>query len=210
MDRGNRPWRLAAGTKFSRSAVGLISLAASLVVSLVLGVSVGSSSVQTPTIHVLSNRADLISGGDALVSIDVPPRVNTNGIRVSLNGQGITRFFALRPNGRFEGLVAGLINGPNTLEARLPNGTRQQLTITNHPNGGPVIAGPQLQPWVCQSTAVDGHCNQPPSYAYVYESTDPTKQGLQAYDPNNPPSDVAQTTTDQGVSVPFIVRIETG
>ena len=209
MDRGIRP-RAADGSMLSRSVVGVITLAASLVVFLVSGVSVGTSSVQTPIIHVLSNRADLISGGDALVSIDVPPRVNTNGIRVSLNGQGITRFFTLRPNGRFEGLVTGLINGPNTLEARLPNGTRRQITITNHPNGGPVIAGPQLQPWVCQSTATDAQCNQPPSYSYAYESTDPTKQGLQPYDPNNPPSDVAQTTTDQGVSVPFIVRIETG
>jgi len=194
----------------SRSVVGVIALAATFVVSLASGVSVGASSLQTPIIHVLSNRADLISGGDALVSIDVPPHFNTNGIRVSLNGQGITRFFTLRPNGRFEGLVTGLINGPNTLEARLPNGTRQQITITNHQNGGPVIAGPQLQPWVCQSTATDAQCNQPPSYSYAYESTDPSKQGLQPYDPNNPPSDVAQTTTDQGVSVPFIVRIETG
>src|SRR2546428_11289492 len=205
-----RARRLTRGTTFSRSAFGLTSLVASLVVFRASGVSVGSSSVQTPIVHVLSNRADLVSGGDALVSIDVPPRVNTSGVRVYLNGQNITRSFALRPNGRFEGLVSGLVNGSNTLQARLPDGTRQQITITNHANGGPVLSGPQLQPWVCQSTAVDTQCNQPPSYTYVYQSTDPTKQGLQPYDPNNPPSDVAQTTTDQGVSVPFIVRIETG
>ena len=180
-----------------------------LFVAAVIACAAPAASANVPIIHVLSNRADLISGGDALVSIDVP-RVNTNGVRVYLNGQNITRSFALRPNGRFDGVVTGLVKGPNTLQARLPDGTRQQITITNHPNGGPVVAGPQLQPWVCQSTAVDGQCNQPPSYAYVYESTDPTKQGLQPYDPNNPPSDVAQTTTDQGVSVPFIVRIETG
>lgn len=41
-------------------------------------------------------------------------------------------------------------------------------------------------------------------------SSNPAKQGFQPYDPTNPPSDVAQTTTDQGVTVPFIVRIETG
>src|SRR5258708_38710313 len=33
---------------------------------------------------------------------------------------------------------------------------------------------------------------------------------LQPYDPSNPPSDVATTTTDTGVTVPFIVREETG
>ena len=41
-------------------------------------------------------------------------------------------------------------------------------------------------------------------------STDPAKSGFQPYDPSSPPSDVAQTTTDQGVTVPFIVRVETG
>ena len=33
---------------------------------------------------------------------------------------------------------------------------------------------------------------------------------LQPYDPANPPSDVANTTTDQGKTVPFIVRQERG
>jgi len=31
-----------------------------------------------------------------------------------------------------------------------------------------------------------------------------------AYDPSNPPTDVSQTTTDQGKTVPYIVRIEKG
>ena len=202
--------RLGYGTTFKRSALALIFLVAGLLVFLGSGASVASARVQTPLIHVLSNRADLMSAGDALVSIELSPRVNPNSVRVYLNGHNITTDFAVRPNGRFEGLVTGLVDGPNTLQVRLPDGTRQQITITNHPNGGPVLSGPQLQPWVCQSTAVDAQCNQPPSYRYSYVSTDPSKQGLQDYDPNNPPSDVAQTTTDQGVTVPFIVRTETG
>jgi hypothetical protein len=196
-------------TTFKRSALALIFLVAGLVTFLG-SASAASASVQTPIIQVLSNRADLISGRDALVSINVPPGVNTNGVRVYRNGQNITGSFALRPNGRFEGVVTGLVNGKNTLGARLPDGTSQRITITNHPHGGPVIAGPQLQPWVCQSSAVDAKCDQPPTYTYVYKSTDSTKQGLQPYDPSNPPSDVAQTTTDQGVTAPFIVRVETG
>ena len=31
-----------------------------------------------------------------------------------------------------------------------------------------------------------------------------------SYDPNHPPSDVATTTTDNGHSVPYIVRVERG
>ena len=57
---------------------------------------------------------------------------------------------------------------------------------------------------------LDAQCNQAPSYSYAYRSTDPTKQGFQPYDPANPPSDVAQTTTDNGQTLPFVVRVETG
>jgi hypothetical protein len=81
------------------------------------------------------------------------------------------------------------------------------VTITNHPNGGPVFSGPQVQPWVCQSGAQDAQCNQPASYQFRYKSTGGS---FGNYDPSNPPSDVATTTTDQGRTVPYIVRVETG
>jgi hypothetical protein len=184
----------------------LLLLAAGLATFLASG-SVAAARTRTPIIHVLSNRADLISGGEALVAIDLPPRVDPRRVRVYMNGRYIQRNFALRPNGRYEGLVTNLRDGENVLYARLPNGTTQHITITNHPNGGPVLSGLQLQPWVCQSTAVDAQCNEPPSYKYVYYSTGGS---VQPYDPDNPPSDVATATTDQGVQVPWIVRIETG
>jgi hypothetical protein len=197
-------------TTIKRSVLALALLVAGVLVFLGAGANVASARVRTPIIHVLSNRADLVSGGNALVSIDLSARIKPSRVRVSLNGHYIQRDFAVRPNGRYEGLVTNLNDGQNVLYVRLPDGTQQRITITNHPNGGPVLSGPQLEPWVCQSTAVDVECNQPPSYRYVYQSTDSSKQGFQSYDPDNPPSDVAQTTTDQGVTVPFIVRIETG
>jgi hypothetical protein len=52
-------------------------------------------------IKVLSNRAALVSGGDALVEV-VP-----GATRVKLNGEDITSAFAVRPNGRYIGLVTG-------------------------------------------------------------------------------------------------------
>src|SRR5581483_2964963 len=84
------------------------------------------------------------------------------------------------------------------------------ITITNHPIGGPVFAGPQAQPWKCQKTAVDKDCNQPIAYSYVYKSTNPFGSGFKPYDPAHPPSDVATTTTDNGATVPFVVRVEMG
>ena len=91
-------------------------------------------------IKVLSNRADLISGGDALVEVLLPAGVSASGVKIDVDGRDITSAFALRPNGRYMGLVTGLTNGPNLLTARTP-GAGAQITITNHPIGGPVFSG---------------------------------------------------------------------
>src|SRR5436190_114486 len=48
----------------------------------------------------------------------------------------------------------------------------------------------------------------PPTYAYEYKSS--LTGALETYDPSNPPSDIENTTTDNGQTVPFIIRIETG
>src|SRR5207248_9579458 len=67
-------------------------------------------------IVVLSNRADLISGGDALVELVVPPGIIEalrNGgnvkIQAALNGISVPKdTFALRQDGRVLGVVRGL------------------------------------------------------------------------------------------------------
>jgi hypothetical protein len=94
--------------------------------------------------------------------------------------------------------------------ASLPDGRGARLTITNHPLGGPVFSGPQIKPWTCQEDALDAQCNQKPTISYYYK---PSSGGaLQPYDPENPPSadSIAETTTTEGVTVPFIVREEVG
>ena len=111
-------------------------------------------------IRVISNRADLISGGDALVEIIVPPGIiqaMQNGnqkIKASLDSQPLPQdVFALRPNGRIIGLVTGLKVGDNTLTVQTP-GNAMSIVITNHPIGGPVFSGgSQLQPWICATSA---------------------------------------------------------
>ncbi len=161
------------------------------------------------SISVLSGRADLVSGGSALVAIKLP-RSDMRSVKVTLGHSNVTKSFAVRADGRFEALLTGLHLGRNVLQAELPSGWGSRITLINHPLGGPIIAGPQLHPWICEPGATDKQCDKPTTYKYVYMSTDPSKQGFQPYDPSNPPSDVAQTTTDQGVKVPFIVRVETG
>jgi hypothetical protein len=166
-----------------------------------------AQAADAPKIHVLSNRADLISAGDVLVAVDIGS-ADPGSVRVTVGDRDVTDAFAMRPNGRYEGLVEGLAVGENELAATVPDAPAAHLTIVDHPNGGPVFSGPQVQPWVCQDGARDAQCNQPETYEYEYRSS--VTGQFAAYDPDNPPSDVAQTTTDEGVTVPFVVRIETG
>jgi hypothetical protein len=158
-------------------------------------------------IQVLSNRADLVSAGDALVAVRLPKGVRAKRVHVKAGGKDVTGAFSRRTNGRFEGLVSNLPIGKTTLTATAPNARKGHLKIVDHPNGGPDFSGPQVQPWVCQATAVDKQCNQPPTYSFSYQNT---TGAFGPYDPDNPPSDVAQTTTDNGKTVPFIIRTETG
>jgi len=171
-------------------------------------------------ISVVSNRADLISGGDALVSVDLLD-TSPRAIRVELNGTNITSAFAVRPNGRYEGLVTGLEEGKNILRVRPGNGVGRWIEITNHPIGGPVFSGEQIQPWLCRThlqggttpalgPAVDEKCNAAaPVVELFYRST-----GNQwvVYDPSSPPdpSAILQTTTDEGKTVPFVIQRVTG
>ena len=103
-------------------------------------------------IDVLSNRADLISAGDALVEVKLPAGTDPASVVVTDDGRDVSSAFALNADGRFLGLVEGLDLGDNVLTATLPDGSGARITIVNHPNGGPVFSGPQVQPWVCQET----------------------------------------------------------
>ena len=175
----------------------------------------GSGSLAAAT---LSNRADLISGGDALVEIVAPKTLDARQITVRLNGADVSARFARRADGRILGRVEGLVDGPNTLTASVGAGAAQQLLVTNHPVGGPVFSGPQMQPWRCDTQAVavglgpatDAECNAPTRYRLVYKHAVTGK--FRPYDPAEPPSPmfIARTKTDAGKAVPYVVRIETG
>jgi hypothetical protein len=182
------------------------SLVAALII--VLAAPATASAAPALSIDVISNRADLISAGDALVAVDVPDGVDPATVQVTDDGRDVTGAFARRANGRFEGLVSGLGLGANELAATAPGADPASVTVTNHPNGGPVLSGPQIQPWACTNGSSDPQCEQPPSYRYEYKSS--VDGQLHDYDPDHPPADVAETTTQTGVTVPFVVRIETG
>ena len=183
-----------------------------------------ASSGENLAIRVLSNRADLISDGDAYVEIILPSGARAADLTVLDDERDVTPAFAARAGGRVTGLVTGLSLGPNVLTATLPDGSGARITITNHPRGGPILAGPQIQPWVCQDGAVDKQCNAPTTFEFMYApagigGSGATVPGVgagtsswQPYDPEDPPpsDQVATTTTDEGRTVPYIIRVETG
>src|SRR3954462_10990089 len=165
-------------------------------------------------IRVLSNRADLVSGDDALVEVTSPAGTSAGDLTLDVDGRDVTSAFDVRETGRLVGLVSGLHLRANVLTARAPDGSHSPLTITDNPIGGPTVAGEQTQPWLWTTEdnglgkATDAQCDAPSKVEYFYKSTG--GGSLQSYDPANPPSDVAQTKTDQGKTVPYIVRRERG
>jgi hypothetical protein len=159
-------------------------------------------------IEAVSNRADLVSGGDVLVRLTLPPGLARTGkASLALNGQKLNATLNPAPDGRgYLVLVSGMAPGSNALTLSVP-GRAVQLDVTNHPIGGPVFSGPQIQPWTCRAGALDAQCNRPAVYQYFYRPSVGT--AFLPYDPANPATDVMQTTTSKGESVPYIVRVET-
>jgi hypothetical protein len=181
-----------------------------------------SNARDTLSIQTLSVRADLVSGGRVLTRILVPDGAPAQHPEVELNGRDVSGWFAMRADHQIEGLVRHLRLGPNRLVARSA-GLRAELTITNHPIGGPIFSGPQIKPWKCQAGATDPQCDQKPTYSYQYVPVATNSVGLgitgvasvgtfRPYDPQSPPPSalIATATTRNGVTVPFIVREEIG
>ena len=184
-------------------------------------------------IEVLSSPADMVTGGDALVQVSIPRTVPLHKATVSLNGNDITGTLELDAAARtLTGMVTGLQLGDNTLHAD-SNGQGNgrptaDLTLKNHPVTGPIFSGPQQQPFVCKTVSqglgapladnqagvgmpVAGgwskDCSANTIVEFLYRTTGGQFRAL----PAGPlPADVAQTTTLDGRTVPYVVRREKG
>lgn len=116
-----------------------------------------ASALATPKnveIQTLSNRADLISSGDALVEVRLPKNLAPKNLELRLNGRDVTsQFHYIAAENRLVALLGGLVEGANKLVADANGNGKGRpyatLEITNHSRGGPVFSGPQMQPWIC-------------------------------------------------------------
>jgi len=179
------------------------------------------------SIEVLSGRADTIAGGDALIRVDVPRNVPLHKVTIKLNDTDVTGSFVPNENARtLTGLLTGLKIGTNRL-AVYSNGRgygrpSEQLKLVNYPTEGPVFSGPHEQPYICETQsfnlpaglgnlgpALDANCSILRRVDYLYRTTANTlaawPSGATTY-----PANLAYTTTTQGKTVPYILRMETG
>jgi hypothetical protein len=195
-----------------------------------------TASMQTPAdrnmwiaVQPVSTDAARVTGGDLLVRIVLSPTIQPETVKVTVAGRNITSAFhpspTANPPNSLLGVVTGLDLGSNVIDATAADGrARGSLEVTNYPSTGPVISGPWQQPFICQTETfklpdgqtlgrpTDANCSAPTVVQYVYMPTTPDERN-----PFKPlptattvPADVAKTTTTSGVTMNFIVRVETG
>ncbi|AQV96630.1 hypothetical protein BJN34_22455 [Cupriavidus necator] len=171
-------------------------------------------------INVLSSRPDMVSGGSALISVEIPSGVNPDRIKVKRGSTDITQRFN-RTGSLWVGLASDLQIGENIISISIDDRPKGQKTIKNFSRNGPIISGPQQTPWLCETEkfklpngstlgpAQDEFCNAPTAVSYIYMPA-----GGKAYKPllstSTLPADMSQTTTSDGKTVNYIVRVETG
>ena len=169
-------------------------------------------------IRVVSSRPNLVSGGDAVIEVQLPRYARKRDVVVRLNGADVTDQLSADSSGaKLTGLVSGMREGKN----RVTVGDRRQsgwqhagsLEVVNYPISGEMF-GPHQRPWICETEAsglgappAAGPCMGATKYEWFYRSTSGALLPL----PAGPlPADVATTTTIDGTAVKYIVRVESG
>jgi hypothetical protein len=175
-------------------------------------------------IKTLSTDASRVTGGDVLVQVAVPPSTPTQTVSVTVAGRDVSGAFQNTSPNVFRGLVTGLVNGKNTLMVSA-GGKTATFDVTNYPIAGPVTSGPWIQPFICQTNVfklpdgttlgppLDANCSAKTVVQYIYRTEGADARFKPLATPVTAaslPADLAKTTTVAGVTMNFIVRVETG
>jgi hypothetical protein len=133
-------------------------------------------------------------------------------------------------------MVTGLAVGDNQIEVEVDGRRAAALTVTNYPIEGPIFSGAHLEPYFCLGNLaptngrparfaigngefLDGagfgeHCSMETRVDYLYRTGgDEGGEGSEwrtLASLASLPVDAATTTTSEGKTVPFVVRLETG
>ena len=194
----------------------LRSALTALAASALLASASASPAAAPPTVLVeaVSAPPQFASGGKVLVRIKA-----ANGpFVVTLNGRDVSDSFV--GGSGAEGLITGLRLGDNRIEVSQGR-ERSVLTVRNYPLEGPILSGPHMKPFVCQTQdfklpdgsplgpALNADCFAATKVQYLYKVKGAS--GLKPLaNPTATPADADTATTLAGATVPFVVRVETG
>jgi len=208
---------LSAGTTGNRLHRGLFRAAGALVLWTAV-LPAGAHAGPDWQIRVLSTKPTLVSGGDAVIEVQLPQYASKRDVAVELNGVDVTGQLSPDSSGaKLTGLVSGMREGKN----RVTVGDRRQsrwqhsgsLDVVNHPISGEMF-GPHQRPWICETEAsglgappAASPCLTSTKYEWFYRTTSGALLPLPA---GALPADVATTTTIDGTTVNYTVRVESG
>ena len=179
--------------------------------------STASASTHPLKIETLSSRAGWVTGGDALVAVDAQTPVKPSSVVIRLNGKAVTSSFQIDPDNsqRLIGEVTGIPSGRSVISAWAAGlNSPSNLAIFNSPQAGPVFSGPHQSPFYCTTQELDlgpptdSNCFAPTQVGYRYRTTGGNFAVLA--NPTDRPADMVQTTTRDGQTVDYVVRLESG
>lgn len=223
------------GMAQARGLPGVVCAALVLVVGGCVDQGVVPATLDVSTVP---TPAHLVSGGDALVRVLLPEGVDPSDALVRLDGRDVTEVFQELPPDRLRrpqrvllGLVTGLGEGGNDLHVRLGS-AEAALTLTNYPITGPIFSGEHLDPYFCLGELAPGDSGEARRFAIgngdflegtsqqdcaletrvdvLYRTTGDEARFAPWPADGTTPADLSDTTTTEGHTVPYVVRLETG
>lgn len=168
-------------------------------------------------INALSSRADQVSGGSVLLRVKLSSVVSPGELRWRTGTQALqAQVLPDNAPNSAQVLITGLPAGSSLIEAAVPDGRAAgSITVVSHARTGPIFSGKQLTPFECRTVesglgqAIDTHCSVATRYDWFYFTASGERKALA--DPLAArPTDIANVTTLDGATVPFIVRVESG
>jgi hypothetical protein len=204
------------------AAVGIAALLAACANTATVPVATTTAAQPAPPavagkveIKVLSGRYDFVTGGDALVEVKASEGARASDLKLSLDGRDLAQPLKLdAASNTLRGLVTGLHDGSNFLQVTGPTGATVSQSLVNYPITGPVLSGPHMTPYECKTKeaglgeALDADCSARTRYDWFYKSKADGKFKPMAA--GETPADAATTTTIEGKTVPYVVRVESG
>ena len=178
-------------------------------------VPAAAAATPRPKVEALSSRADAVTGGEALIGVQVPKGIKASRSRSAQRRQGRRRLpfetirsaASDRPGRGVRRRRTGFGAGQGRLEGGRADRLQQPDLGTGALRPTPVTVLLRTEDAGLGPPA-DTDCSAPTQVEYRYRYTGGGFKPLA--DPAARPADLAQTTTRDGATVDYVVRVESG